>query len=409
MRPKNLLLNSRKILLCLTGGIACYKTAELTRMLIHEGAKVQIAMSASACRFITPLTMQALSGKTCVTEISDTDINCMQHITLSREADAIVVAPATANYIAKSALGVADDLISTLTLARNCPILIAPAMNHEMWNNPATQRNIELLQKDGFILCGPDNGKLACGEIGFGRMIEPAILLESIVQLFTPKHLANKRVIITAGPTLEHIDPVRVLTNQSSGKMGFALATAARAAGASVDLVTGPVSLSTPFQVKRYDVTSANQMYSQVFQLIRNPNKLIDIFIAVAAVCDWRPSKVEPEKLKKNNTNNLDLSFIRNPDILEDVAKLPNGPFCVGFSAESQNLEFFSYIKRQKKNIPLIIGNLIHNSIGSDSNTVIFVEDSGTSSVPQVNKRLLADIIIKKIATILLKNKTIIK
>ncbi|WP_062635117.1 bifunctional phosphopantothenoylcysteine decarboxylase/phosphopantothenate--cysteine ligase CoaBC [Caballeronia arationis] len=389
-------LAGKHLLLGLTGGIACYKIAELTRLLTKAGATVQIAMTEAATQFITPVTMQALSGRPVYTSQWDARVpNNMPHIDLSREADAIVIAPASTDFIAKLAHGLCDDLLSTLCIARDCPLLVVPAMNRQMWQNAATQRNVATLRGDGVEVLGPDSGPQACGEIGDGRMLEPTATFEAICAFFQPKILRGRRVLITAGPTFEPLDPVRGITNRSSGKMGFSLARAAAQAGADVHLVAGPVALETPWGVYREDVQTAQQMYDAVMHA--SPDT--DIFIAVAAVADWRVDHVSEHKIKKSADEKLPtFSFVENPDILAAVAKLPNPPYCVGFAAESGDLDLHGEEKRVRKNVPLLIGNLGPLTFGLDDNEVVLFEASGKTCLPRADKKLLARTLIGEIA-----------
>ncbi len=392
------LLNKR-IVLGLTGGIACYKSAELTRLLKLAGAQVQVVMTQAATRFITPTTMQALSGQPVYTEDSNLSDqgNAMPHIGLARSSDAILVAPASANFLAKLTHGIADDLLSTLCLARTIPtppLFVAPAMNQQMWLNPATQRNITQLREDGLIFLGPDAGSQACGETGEGRLLEPEILYEALFAHLHPKLLANKRVLITAGPTFEPIDPVRGLMNRSSGKMGFAIARAARASGAQVKIIAGPTHLPTPWDIERQNVITTQQMFEAVLANIQN----VDIFISVAAVADWRIQNVQAEKIKKTpNTPPASLMLAENPDILAHVARLPNPPFCVGFAAESEALEAHAHAKRLHKNIPLLVGNLCPAAFGADDNELLLFDDQGTTLLPRASKQVLAHQLIEEI------------
>jgi len=387
-------MNKPHLVLGLTGGIAAYKSAELLRLLMKQGYAVQVAMTEAACHFITPTTMQGLSGKPVFIDQWDTRApNSMAHINLSREAAAIVIAPASADFIAKLAHGMADDLLSTLCLARNCPLLIAPAMNREMWENKATQRNIAQLIADGVQVLGPDSGIQACGEEGLGRMLEPEQLAQHITASFQPKLLSGKKVLITAGPTYEAIDAVRGITNQSSGKMGYAIARAAAEAGAEVTLISGPTALATPFAARRIDVQSAAQMYSAVMQSV----SICDIFIGVAAVADYRIAKQSAQKIKKSNAP-LTLELIANPDILAQVASLPNPPFCVGFAAESENLAEYAEKKRHEKRLPLLVGNIAQNAIGSDDNELILFDKNGQHPLPRADKLSLARELIKQIS-----------
>jgi phosphopantothenoylcysteine decarboxylase/phosphopantothenate--cysteine ligase len=389
-------LAGKHLVLGMTGGIACYKIAELTRLLTKAGATVQVAMTDAATQFITPVTMQALSGRPVYTSQWDARIpNNMPHIDLSREADAIVIAPASTDFLAKLAHGMADDLLSTLCIARDCPLLVVPAMNRQMWMNPATQRNVAQLRADGVEVLGPDSGAQACGEVGDGRMLEPAATYEAIASFFTPKILAGRRVLLTAGPTFEPLDPVRGITNRSSGKMGFALARAAQQAGADVHLVAGPVALGTPWGVYREDVQTAQQMHDAVMRAVPD----YDIFIGVAAVADWRADHVAGHKIKKNADRSMPaFTFVENPDILASVAKLPHPPFCVGFAAESGDLDVHGEEKRVRKNVPLLIGNLGPQTFGLDDNEVVLFEAAGTTQLPRADKQTLARALIAEIA-----------
>lgn len=389
-------LANKTIVLGLTGGIACYKAAELVRLLTKAGAAVQVVMTDAATQFITPVTMQALSGRPVFTSQWDARIdNNMPHIDLSRGADMIVVAPASTHFLARLANGLCDDLLTTLCIARECPLLVAPAMNRQMWGNPATQRNVAQLRADGITLLGPGSGDQACGEIGDGRMLEPETLFEAIVATAQPKVLAGRRVLLTAGPTFEPIDPVRGITNLSSGKMGFALARAAAEAGAQVHLVAGPTALATPYGVRRTDVQTALQMHDAVMADVADH----DLFIAVAAVADWRVKQISANKLKKTGTHDVPaLEFVQNPDILAEVAALPHPPFCVGFAAESGELEKHGEEKRRRKGIPLLIGNLGPATFGRDDNEVILVEAGGITRLPRADKSALARQLVREIA-----------
>ena len=389
-------LAGKHLVLGLTGGIACYKAAELTRLLLKAGATVQVVMTEAATQFITPVTMQALSGRPVFTDQWDSRMaNNMAHIDLSREADAIVIAPASTDFIAKLAHGMAGDLLSTLCVARDCPLLVVPAMNRQMWQNPATQRNVAQLRADGIVVLGPDSGDQACGEVGDGRMLEPASVHAALSAFFQPKLLAGKRVLLTAGPTFEPLDPVRGLTNRSSGKMGFALARAAFEAGAQVELIAGPTTLETPWGIARTDVQTARQMHDAVLGAVSGT----DIFIAVAAVSDWRVAQVSTEKIKKAAGQAAPtLQFVENPDILASVANMAQAPFCVGFAAESHDLERHAQEKRLRKNIPLLIGNLGPATFGSDENQVILCDAQGITHLPKADKQALARTLIAEIA-----------
>ena len=391
-------LSGKRITLGVTGGIAAYKAAELVRQLVKLGATVRVAMTEAATHFVTPMTFQALSGHPVYCDQWDTRVaNNMAHIELSREADIILVAPASADFLAKLAHGLADDLLSTLALARNCPLLVAPAMNLQMWSNPATQRNVATLRADGITLLGPASGDQACGEVGLGRMIEPDEIVEDMVAYFQAKHLAGRRVLMTAGPTFEAIDPVRVITNLSSGKMGFALARAAREAGANVTLVCGPVNQATPRGVTRINVASALEMHGEVMQRVAGQ----DVFIGVAAVADYRPASPSAQKIKKDGDKAPCIELVQNPDILADVASLPEPPFCVGFAAESQNLAAYAQKKRLAKKIPLIVGNLIQDGFGGDQNKLALFDDTGETRLPPASKIELARALVAHVARLL--------
>lgn len=376
-------LLGRHIVLGLSGGIACYKSAELVRLLTKAGATVQVAMTEAAEAFITPVTMQALSGRAVSTSQWDArEANNMAHINLSREADAIVVAPASADFIAKLAQGRADELLSLTCLARpreSCPLIVAPAMNREMWSHPATQRNVAQLVADGAVVFGPGSGDQACGEVGDGRMLEPEEILADLIAFFQAKHLKGKRLLITAGPTFEPIDPVRGITNHSSGKMGFAIARAAAEQGAQVTLVAGPVHLPTPRGVQRINVMTAQQMFDTVLPLAPQH----DVFVATAAVADWRPASLAEHKIKKEGKK-LTPSFelTENPDILAAVASLARPPYCVGFAAESEHLLEHARAKLQRKRVPLIVGNLGPATFGKDDNALLLVDAEHARPLP---------------------------
>ena len=387
-------MTKSNLILGITGGIAAYKAAELLRLLTGQGVSVQVVMTEAACHFITPTTMQGLSGKAVFTDQWDARVpNSMAHINLSRAADAIVIAPASADFIAKLAHGLADDLLSTLCLARNCPLLIAPAMNREMWQNAATQRNIAQLIKDGVQVLGPDSGVQACGEQGLGRMLEAEQLAGQILASFQPKLLSGTSILITAGPTYEAIDAVRGITNRSSGKMGYAIAQAAQEMGAQVVLVSGPTALPTPLHAQRINVQSAAQMFDAVQQKVADS----DIFIAVAAVADYRVAQPSEQKIKKSAAN-LTLELVANPDILAHVAALHNPPFCVGFAAESENLAEFAEQKRRAKKLPLLVGNIAQQAIGSDDNELSLFDDDGIHPLPRADKLTLARQLMQHIA-----------
>jgi phosphopantothenoylcysteine decarboxylase/phosphopantothenate--cysteine ligase len=391
-------LAGKKIVVGMTGGIAAYKVCELVRRLQDQGADVTVVMTAAAQEFVTATTMQALSGKPVFTDqwrgTGAQAPDAMPHIHLSRGAAAIVVAPASAHFIAKTAHGLADDLLSTTVVARNCPLLIAPAMNVEMWNNPATQRNVHQLRADGVEFLGPVSGDQACGEVGAGRMLEPHEMLEDIIAFFQPKVLRDQRVLITAGPTFEPIDPVRGITNLSSGKMGFALARAAREAGAKVTMVAGPTSLATPRGVRRIDVQTAQQMFDEVLAYVDHAQ----IFVSVAAVADWRVANVSASKLKKARGAPPVLEFTQNPDILARVAALPNPPYCVGFAAESDNVIEHARAKLAAKGIPLVIANRAQEALGAEDNELQIIESSGVTPLPRAGKLAQARRIVAEIA-----------
>src|SRR5688500_14488086 len=390
-------LKGKRILLGITGGIAAYKAAELTRLLVKAGADVRVVMTEAATRFITPMTLQALSGQPVWTDLWDARVeDGMGHIEHSRDRDLIVVAPATADFMAKLVQGCADDLLSALCVARRCPLMIAPAMNVEMWENAATQRNADRLRADGVFFAGPAAGDQACGETGYGRMAEPAEILAEMQVFFKPKALAGKRVLITAGPTEEPVDPVRVLTNTSSGKMGFAVARAAQEAGAEVTLVSGPVALATPAGVARIDVRTAEQMFEAVKQAVKSS----DVFISVAAVADYRVKNRAAQKIKKGN-GGLSLELEENPDILSWVAALPKPPFCVGFAAESEKLAQHAKDKRLRKGVPLIAANLAQEALGADESAITLYDDRGGHPLGRAPKLQLARRLLEHVAGML--------
>jgi len=394
-------LKGKKIVLGLSGGVACYKAAELCRALTKQGAHVQVVMTEAATHFIGTVTMQALSGRSVYTDQWDGRIpNNMAHIDLTRDADAILVAPCSADFLFKLAHGATDDLLSTLCLARphHVPLLVAPAMNVEMWEKAPTQRNVAQLRADGIQILGPAAGSQACGETGMGRMLEPDELLEELIASFQPKVLAGKRVLITAGPTYEAIDPVRGITNLSSGKMGYAIARAAREAGADVTLVSGPTSLPTPHGVRRIDVQSARQMLDAVMQAVSGQH----IFVGVAAVADWRVDNASDQKIKKDGSGDApQLHFAQNPDILATVAattSLNGWPYCVGFAAESENLIEYGAVKREKKGIPLLVGNIGPQTFGQDENAIVLFDENGHTVLPRATKLDLARQLVSEIA-----------
>ena len=396
-------LAGKHIVLGLSGGVACYKSAELCRLLIKEGATVQVVMTEAAEHFMTPVTMQALSGRAVYGSQWDArEPNNMAHINLSREADAIVIAPCSADFVARLAQGRADELLSLLCLARpqdSVPLLLAPAMNREMWAHPATQRNLAQVAQDGAVVLGVGHGDQACGETGDGRMLEATELLEEIIAFFTPKRLAGQRVLITAGPTFESIDPVRGITNHSSGKMGFAIARAAREAGAEVTLIAGPVHLPTPRGVERINVQSAQNMLQAVIERAQAAT----IFIATAAVADWRPAAQSEQKIKKDGSGHMPvLEFVENPDILATVAQshhaLVGDLFCVGFAAESHDLLMHATAKRARKGVPLLVGNIGPATFGRDDNALLLVDAHGHRELPSASKRVLGQQLVEEIA-----------
>jgi phosphopantothenoylcysteine decarboxylase/phosphopantothenate--cysteine ligase len=399
-------LAGKHFVLGLSGGIACYKAAELCRAFVKQGATVQVVMTEAAEHFITATTLQALSGRPVFTSQWDARSasgvdNAMPHINLSREADAVVVAPASADFMAKLLHGRADELLSLLCLARpidRVPLILAPAMNREMWAHPATQRNVAQLKADGAHVLDVGQGDQACGETGDGRMLEPDELLADVIAFFQPKSLAGQRVLITAGPTFEAIDPVRGITNRSSGKMGFAIAQAAREAGAEVTLVAGPVALATPRGVRRMDVMSAQQMEAAVLAEVDRAS----VFIATAAVADWRPAQAADQKLKKDGSGAVPaLAFVENPDILATVAaseRARSGAlYCVGFAAESHDLLAHAQAKRARKGVPLLVGNIGPDTFGRDDNALLLVDEHGSTELPRASKRVLAQQLVQDI------------
>jgi phosphopantothenoylcysteine decarboxylase/phosphopantothenate--cysteine ligase len=388
-----------KIVLGITGGIAAYKAAELVRLLVKANIEVQVVMTQAASQFITSTTMQALSCKPVFMSMWDNSIaNGMPHIELSRDADAILIAPASADFIAKLVHGGADDLLSTLCLARDCPLLVAPAMNKQMWENPATQRNIAQLLADKVSVFGPAAGEQACGEVGLGRMLESEEILAELQALFTPKLFAGKRILMTAGATLEMIDPVRAITNLSSGKMGYALAQAAVNMGAEVTLVSGVSNLPAPKHLNYVHASSAEHMYQAVMQHIQHQ----DIFIGVAAVADYRPTEKSSQKIKKS-VQPLSLALSPTKDILKDVASLPNPPFCIGFAAESEHVIEYAKQKRLAKKLPLIVANQVSSAMGSDDNQVTLIDDNGTHPLPIASKIEVAHTILEHINLLITK------
>ena len=400
-------LSGKHIVLGLSGGIACYKAAEFCRTLIKAGATVQVVMTEAAGQFITPVTMQALSGRPVFSSQWDGRSaagvdNNMPHINLSRDADAIVIAPASADFMAKLLHGRADDLLSLMCLARpleKVPLVLAPAMNREMWAHPATQRNVAQLRTDGATVLDVGIGEQACGETGDGRMLEPDELLYELIRFFTPKLLAGQHVLVSAGPTFEAIDPVRGITNLSSGKMGFAIARAAHEAGANVTLVAGPVSLATPRGVGRINVKTALNMQKTLNVLSQNAT----VFVSAAAVADWRPAESAVQKIKKDGTGRVPpLSFVENPDILSGIANSPRALnkslYCVGFAAESEDLLAHAQAKRVRKGVPLLVGNIGPDTFGQDDNALLLIDDQGSTELPRASKLALARQLVAEIA-----------
>lgn len=394
-------LQDKKILLGISGGIASYKSAILARRLIDAGAEVRVVMTAGAQAFITPLTLQALTGNPVHTELLDTEAEAaMGHIELARWADIILIAPASANLLARLSHGFADDLLTTLVLASDAPVILAPAMNRLMWSNAATQENTEKLKSRGMSILGPDEGAQACGEIGAGRMLEPEHIRDLVVgfagnqltSVDTSNHrsLAGLHIVITAGPTVEPIDPVRFITNRSSGKMGFALAERAAIRQARVTLIAGPVSVETPAGINRIDVDTAKAMHAAAHKAVNDA----DVFVSVAAVADYRVENIAQQKIKKSE-DSMTLTLVRNPDILASIAALPNRPFCVGFAAETQNVEKYARGKLEKKNLDLIAANQVGQAdnpvFGSDSNSLdVYWPAGGHQHIPSATKKQVA-------------------
>jgi phosphopantothenoylcysteine decarboxylase/phosphopantothenate--cysteine ligase len=391
-------LKGKRLLLGITGGVAAYKAAQLARLLAKAGADVRVAMTEAATRFVTPVTLQALTAQTVWTDLWDARVpDNMGHIELSRDRDLIVVAPASADFLGKLAGGLADDLLSTLCLARRCPLLVAPAMNVEMWENPALQRNLHTLRGDGVHVAGPAAGDQACGEVGMGRMLEPEEMAAEIEAFFQPKLLAGKRVVVTAGPTEEPIDPVRVITNTSSGKMGYAVARAAREAGARVTLVSGPTALAAPVGVECVRVRSAEQMFEAVKKAVPGS----DVFFAVAAVSDYRVRNRAAQKIKKGAGADLSLELAENPDILAWVASQKDAPFCVGFAAESEKLAEYARAKRVQKAVPLLAANMAQHALGADDNDITLFDERGEHALGRASKLELARRLVAHVAGML--------
>ena len=388
------MLTGKKIVLAVTGSIAAYKSCELLRLLIKRGAEVRVIMTEAAQRFVTPLTFEALGAQTVYTGDWDQHQSAIPHIDATKDASLLLVAPATANILAKAVQGMADDILSAAILAARCPVAYAPAMNTYMWHNQATQRNVTQLTQDGALFLGPASGEQACGDIGSGRMLEPEEILEALKGAFSPRLLDRCRVLITAGPTYEPIDPVRGITNRSSGKQGYAIAKAAALAGAEVTLVSGPTNLKTPAGVRRIDVTTAQEMYDTVMREVSQH----EIFISVAAVADWRVANSSEHKLKKEFSGAPEIIFEENPDILASVAALENAPYCVGFAAETDNLIDNARAKLYRKHVPLIVANLVSDAMNQDTNTVVFVERDAATPLTKATKEHVAQELIAKIA-----------
>ena len=391
-------LPTARVLLGVTGGIAAYKSAELVRLLVKSGREVTVIMTPAATEFVGTATFQALSGRAVYTDLWDTrPANGMAHIEASRHADVMLIAPASADCLARLVHGRSDDLLSCAALARSIPLIVCPAMNLQMWQNPATQRNVAQLHADGVTIFGPGSGEQACGEVGDGRMWEPEQIVEALEAWAQPKSLAGRRVLVTAGPTQEAIDPVRVITNHSSGKMGFALARAAAEAGAEVTLVAGPVALSTPMGIARIDVVDAAQMHRAVMERV----DVCDVFIAVAAVADYRPADVAAEKIKKSGAQ-LTLTLVPTEDILATVAARAQAhggrPFCVGFAAESERVEDFAAEKRRRKGVPLLIANHATSTFGAEDSAAALVDEAGITRLPRLPKLALARRLVAEIA-----------
>ncbi|MBU0601582.1 MAG: bifunctional phosphopantothenoylcysteine decarboxylase/phosphopantothenate--cysteine ligase CoaBC [Gammaproteobacteria bacterium] len=392
-------LPGRSVVLGVSGGVAAYKSAELARLLVKEGARVRVVMTEAATHFIGAATFQAITGEPVWTDPWDVRMpNGMAHIDLTRDAQLLLIAPATADCIARLAHGRADDLLGMLCLARDatCALMVAPAMNRQMWEHPATRRNVATLAGDGVAIVGPAAGEQACGEVGQGRLVEPAQLLSAVLTHFTPKTMAGKRVLITAGPTAEPIDPVRVISNLSSGRMGYALADEAAKAGACVTLVSGPTALDTPYGVERVDVGSAQAMHEAVLRRLHE----CDVFISVAAVADYRPAVTSGQKIKKS-ADTLNIELVRNPDILADVAARADAPFCVGFAAESRDLDAYAQGKRAAKKLPLVVGNLVADGLGGADTQVVLYDAQGRHPLARAPKPAVARSILDHISKLM--------
>ena len=388
------MLGGQKIVLGVTGSVAAYKSCELLRILVKSGARCTVIMTEAAQRFVTPLTFKSLGADQVITSDWDQAESVIPHIDATRDAKLLLIAPATANILAKAAQGIADDVLSAAILAARCPVAFAPAMNTYMWHNNATQRNVAQLIQDGAVFFGPANGEQACGDVGSGRMLEPSEIVEMMQGAFAPRLLDRCRVLITAGPTYEPIDPVRGITNLSSGKQGFAIAKAAVLAGAEVTLIAGPTALKTPAGVRRIDVVTARDMYNAVMAEVGQH----EVFISVAAVADWRIEAPSSHKIKKEYGGTPTLNFVENPDILASVAALENAPYCVGFAAETDNLIDNTRAKVFRKNVPLIVANLVKDAMNQDTNAVVFVERNAATPLTRASKDAVAQALIAKIA-----------
>lgn len=394
-------MTNKHILLGISGGIAAYKSCELVRLLKKQGHDVTVAMSRAATEFVSPLTFQALSGNPVLSEThsGESGGNGMAHINLTREADVFLIAPASANTLAKIANGIADNLLSNLAAARKCPLAVAPAMNVEMWFNPANQRNIRQLISDGITVFQPNSGEQACGEVGVGRMPEAAELADLLPDVWTPKTLSGKKILITAGATFEAIDPVRGITNISSGQMGMALARACRAAGAEVHLIHGQIQTAIPAGLHTVEqAVSAEAMYRAVHSRIAEQN----VFISVAAVADYKVKNSSSQKLKKDGSGQAPIiELTENPDILASVAALPNPPFCVGFAAESENVLAYGRAKRLRKKIPMLVANQVSVAMGKATNQITIIDDEQETSFPETSKQQAAEAIVKRLAELI--------
>lgn len=387
------ILENKHIIVALTGGIACYKTIELVRLLRKNGANINIVMTKSATNFITPLTMEVISGSKVFLDL-EVKNHSISHINLTRHNDLIIIAPTTANFIAKLAHGIADDFLSTLSLARSCPMFLVPAMNKLMWDNKRTKQNVSILMDDGIKILGPNYGEQACGELGEGRMLEPSEIFEHIINFFSDKILNNLKILITSGPTIEPIDPIRFISNHSSGKTGYAIAKAAQNAGALVTVITGPTKLKDPKSIHLIKVITAKDMYNAVMEHIKG----IDIFISVAAVTDWFVSNVSASKIKKNENSMPKILLSQNIDILQEVSNMKNRPFCIGFAAETNDLEHYAKLKRENKKVELIVGNIADKVMNNNNAGYIIFDKYGKYIIDYTSKDEAAIKLIRLIA-----------